>query len=39
MRDPAEIRACTDAILNRYGDARVRSHVLTLARRNAPGNA
>ena len=35
VRDPAEIRACTDAILDRYSDARVRSHVLTLARRRA----
>lgn len=35
LRDPAEIRACTDAILERYADARIRSHVLILARRRA----
>jgi len=30
---PEDIRACTDAILARYDDAPVRSHVLTLATR------
>jgi arsenate reductase len=34
-RTPEEIRACTDVILDRYGDAPVRSFVLTLARRAA----
>jgi arsenate reductase (thioredoxin) len=33
LRTPDEIRACTDAILGRYEDAPVRSHVLTLAHR------
>jgi arsenate reductase len=35
FRSPEEIRACTDAILDRYDDARVRSHVLTIAHRQA----
>ena len=30
LRTPAEIRACADAILSRYDDAAVRSHVHTL---------
>jgi arsenate reductase (thioredoxin) len=33
LRTPEEIRACTDAILDRYGDVPVRSHVLTIAHR------
>ena len=32
-RDPAEIRACLDAILNDYDDVPVRSFMLTLAHR------
>jgi arsenate reductase len=32
-RDPATIRACADAVLSQYDDARVRSHVATLALR------
>jgi arsenate reductase (thioredoxin) len=32
-RNPEEIRACADAILSRYDDVPVRSHVLTLAQR------
>ena len=32
-RSAAEIRACADAVLARYDDAPVRSHVLTLAHR------
>ena len=32
---PAEIRACADQVLDRFGDARVRSHILTLANRQA----
>jgi hypothetical protein len=32
-RSPEEIRACADAILNRYDDVPVRSYVLTLAHR------
>jgi hypothetical protein len=35
VRTPEEIRACTDAILERYDDVPVRSFVLTLARRTA----
>jgi hypothetical protein len=35
MRTPEEIRACADAILNKYDDAPVRSFVLTLADRDA----
>jgi hypothetical protein len=36
MRTPEEIRACADAILNKYDDAApVRSFVLTLADRDA----
>jgi arsenate reductase len=34
-RSPEEIRACAEAILERYADAPVRSFVLTLARREA----
>jgi arsenate reductase len=33
QRSPEEIRACTDAILARYEDVPVRSHVLTIAHR------
>jgi arsenate reductase (thioredoxin) len=32
-RSDGEIRACADAILNRYDDVPVRSHILTLAHR------
>jgi protein-tyrosine-phosphatase len=32
---PEEIRACADAVLCQFDEARVRSHVLTLARRQA----
>jgi len=32
-RDPAVIRACTDAVLSDYDDVPIRSHLLTLARR------
>jgi protein-tyrosine-phosphatase len=35
VRTPEEIRACADAILNKYDDAPVRSFVLTLAERDA----
>jgi hypothetical protein len=35
IRTPGEIRACADAILERYDDVPVRSFVLTLARRTA----
>jgi len=35
VRTPDEIRACADAILERYDDVPVRSFVLTLARRTA----
>jgi arsenate reductase (thioredoxin) len=35
LRAPEEIRACTDAILARYDDAPVRSHVQTIAHRQA----
>jgi arsenate reductase len=35
IRTPEEIRACTDAILDRYDDVPVRSFVLTLVRRSA----
>jgi len=34
-RTPEEIRACADAILDRYDDVPVRSHILTLANRAA----
>lgn len=34
-KSPEEIRACAEAILDRYADAPVRSFVLTLARREA----
>jgi hypothetical protein len=34
-RTPEEIRACADAILEKFDDAPVRSFVLTLARREA----
>jgi arsenate reductase (thioredoxin) len=34
-RSPEEIRACADAILDRYDDAPVRSHILALANRAA----
>ena len=33
QRCPEEICACADAVLARYDDARIRSHVLTLAHR------
>ncbi len=33
LRSPAEIRACADAVLARYDDAAIRSHVLSLAHR------
>jgi arsenate reductase (thioredoxin) len=33
LRSPEEIRACTEAILARYEDVPVRSHVLTIAHR------
>ena len=32
-RSPEEIRACADAVLEGFADARVRSHVMTLAHR------
>ena len=35
QRSPEEIRACADAVLHRFDDARVRSHVVTLAQREA----
>ncbi|HEX4036249.1 MAG TPA: hypothetical protein VHX66_17555 [Solirubrobacteraceae bacterium] len=35
MRTPEEIRACADAILDRYDDVPVRSHILSLANRAA----
>jgi arsenate reductase (thioredoxin) len=35
LRSAAEIRACADAILNEYGEAPVRSFVMTLAHRKA----
>jgi arsenate reductase (thioredoxin) len=35
VRSPEEIRACADAILDRYDDVPVRSHVLALATRSA----
>ena len=34
-RSPEEIRACADAILDRYDDVPVRSHILSLAARAA----
>jgi hypothetical protein len=33
QRTPEEIRACADAILHRFDDAPVRSHIITLATR------
>jgi arsenate reductase len=33
QRSAGEIRACADAVLNRYDDVPVRSHILTLAHR------
>lgn len=33
IRSDVEIRACADAVLNRFDDAPVRSHVMTLAHR------
>jgi hypothetical protein len=33
LRSPEEIRACADAVLDRYDDVPVRSHILTLAHR------
>jgi arsenate reductase len=33
VREPDEIRACADAVLSRYGEAPVRSFLLTLAER------
>jgi protein-tyrosine-phosphatase len=35
VRSPEEIRACADAILDRYDDVPVRSHILSLANRAA----
>src|SRR5450755_274483 len=35
LRSPGEIRACADAILDRYDDVPVRSHILALANRAA----
>ncbi len=35
IRSPEEIRACADAILDRYDDVPVRSHILSLANRAA----
>jgi arsenate reductase len=35
IRSPEEIRACTDAILDRYDDVPVRSHILMFANRAA----
>ena len=35
-RSPEEIRACADAILDRYDDVPVRSHILTLAHKRSP---
>jgi protein-tyrosine-phosphatase len=35
VRSPEEIRACADAILDRYDDVPVRSHILALANRAA----
>jgi hypothetical protein len=35
LRPPEEIRACADAILDRYDDVPVRSHILALAGRAA----
>jgi arsenate reductase len=35
-RSDVEIRACADVILDRYDESPIRSHVLALARRNAP---
>lgn len=35
IRSPEEIRACADAVLDRYDDVPVRTHVLTFARRRA----
>jgi arsenate reductase len=35
LRSPEEIRACADAILDRYDDVPVRSYVMTLAHRQA----
>ena len=35
IRSPEEIRACADAILDRYDDVPVRSHILALANRAA----
>jgi hypothetical protein len=32
-KTPEEIRACADAVLETFNDARVRTHVLTLAHR------
>ncbi|MBS1895260.1 MAG: arsenate reductase ArsC [Actinobacteria bacterium] len=33
LRSPQEIRACADAVLDRFDDAPIRTHVLTLAQR------
>ena len=33
LRTPEEIRECADAVLNKFDDARIRSHVPTLAQR------
>lgn len=35
-RTPEEIRACADAVLCRFDDAPIRSHILTLALRRTP---
>lgn len=34
-RDPQVIRGCADRVLDRYDDVRIRSHILTLANREA----
>ena len=35
VREPQEIRACADAVLCRYDDVPIRSHILTFAHRRA----
>ncbi len=35
IRSPAEIRTCADAVLDRYDDVPIRTHVVALARRRA----
>lgn len=34
-KTPQELRACADAVLDGFDDARVRTHILTLAHRQA----